>query len=250
MNADRLRQEVDQLCNDVFDTLELRRYHARPLAWPGLRVKYVMLRRYFVPTNRDCWAYVMGGAPIDVKRVIWKHEEDELILDPRLGAAHVDDDSAPPGGANGQNEPADAIEAPPGVRVAMFARVEYARHSPWLAGLAASHILERINNPTVIKGPALVQRDVSHLIEDLGVPPDEIPARLRVHLDADIDHTTAIWGVFERYVRDAASYAEALEGARMGLYCFRVYAGAVGDLMASVARGGDSAASLPPRERG
>jgi hypothetical protein len=179
----------------------------------------------------------MGSAPLDVKRAIWQHEQDELIFDPRLGAAHVDADGAPGSAATGLNALGDAIEAPPGVRVAMFARVEYARHSPWLAGLAASHILERINDPTVIQGPALVQRQVNHLMEDLGVPPDEIPARLRVHLDADVDHARSIWSVFEQHVRDAASYAEALEGARMGLSCFRVYAGAVGDLMASAARG-------------
>ena len=79
MDANGLRQEIDQLCNDVFDTLELRRYFARPLTGPGERVRIAMLRRYFVPTNRDCWAYVMGGAPIGVKRVIWQHEKDELI---------------------------------------------------------------------------------------------------------------------------------------------------------------------------
>ena len=237
MDANRLRQDIVQLSNAIFDTLELRRYFARPLTWPGERVRMAMLRRYFVPTNRDCWAYVMGGAPIDVKRVIWQHEKDELILDPRLGAAHVDAGGALPGGASSPTEVGDEIEAPPGVRVAMFARVAYARHSPWLAGLAASHILERINDPTVIQGPALVQRQVTHLIEDLGVAPDEIPARLRVHLDADIAHAASIWGVFERYVRDAASYAQALEGARLGLDCFRVYAGAVGDLMASTAQG-------------
>src|SRR5437762_4976166 len=130
MDANRLRQDLVQLSNAAFDTLELRRYFARPLTWPGERVRMAMLRRYFVPTNRDCWAYVMGGAPIDVKRVIWQHEEDELIFDPRLGAAHVDADGAP-GGAR-PDPPAldDALAAPPGMRVAMFARVEYARHSP------------------------------------------------------------------------------------------------------------------------
>ena len=238
MDAGGLRQEIDQLCNALYDTLEMRRYFARPLTWPGERVRMTMLRRYFVPTNRDCWAYVMGGAPLDVKRAIWQHEQDELIFDPRLGAAHVDADRAPGSTVTGSNAPWDAIEAAPGVRVAMFARVEYARHSPWLAGLAASHILERINDPTVIQGPALVQRQVNHLMEDLGVPPDEIPARLRVHLDADVDHARLIWGVFEQHVRDAVSYAEALDGARMGLSCFRVYAGAVGDLMASAAHRG------------
>jgi hypothetical protein len=235
MNASELQQTLDQLCNDLFDTLEFRRYFARPLTGPGERVRMAMLRRYLVPTNRDCWAYVMGSAPLDVKRVIWQHEQDELIFDPRLGAAHVDADRAPGGARPDPHAHGDTLEAPPGVHVAMFARVEYARHSPWLSGLAASHILERINDPTVIRGPALVQRQVNHLMQDLGMRPDEIPARLRVHLDADVEHTRSIWGVFERYVRDAASYAEAVEGACMGLDCFRVYAGAVGDLMASAA---------------
>jgi len=236
MQAEQLRAELNQMCNDVFETLELQRYFASPLTWPGHRAKSAMMRRYFVPTNRHCWAHVMGNAPIDVKQVIWKHEEDELIFDPRLNGPHVSsDDERPERGSADGAEP-EAIEPPSGVLIAMFARVQYAKNSPWLAGLAASHIMERINDPTVINGPALVQRGVDQMIKDLKVAPDQIHAGARVHLDADIEHATLTWSAFERHVRDDATRAQAIEGARFGLDCFRVYASAVGDLMAKASQ--------------
>ena len=40
---------------------------------------------HFVRNRRDCWALAMGQAPLDVKREIWLHEQDELISDPRAG---------------------------------------------------------------------------------------------------------------------------------------------------------------------
>ncbi len=235
MDADHLREEFDRLANTAFETLELRRYLASPLTWAGHHARLALLRDYLVPTNRDCWAYVMGAAPLDVKRVIWQHEQEELIYDPRLGAPHAPTHEDRPDRAPGASPAADAVVPPPGVLVAMYARRQFAKDSPWLAGLAASHILERINDPTVVRGGGLVQRKVRQMLEDLGVSPEQVPARYRVHADADVEHGRLVWSVFERYVRDAATYELALEGARFGLACFRVYAGAVGDLMAQAA---------------
>ena len=44
---------------------------------------------YYGANRRDCWAFVSGKAPLDVKRAIWEHEKDELIHDARMGRAHV-----------------------------------------------------------------------------------------------------------------------------------------------------------------
>ena len=235
MYADRLREALNRMSNEVYDTLELRRYFASPLTRPGSEVRNAMMRHYFVPTNRDCWAYVMGGAPIDVKQVIWKHEQDELIFDPRLGAAHVAADGDRPDRERPDAVVPEGIEPPSGVVVAMFARRQFAKDSHWLPGIAASHIMERMNDPTVVKDGALVQRGVRQLREDLHVPEEQLPANARVHQDADVEHAGMLWGVFERHVRGEDTYRQAMYGAKFGLDCFRVYAGAVGDLMASVA---------------
>ena len=57
----------------------------RDLARPG--ASWTVHQAYFVRNRRDCWALAMGQAPLDVKRDIWLHEQDELISDPRAGGA-------------------------------------------------------------------------------------------------------------------------------------------------------------------
>lgn len=142
-----------RLCNEVFDTPEVERYFPRPLTWPAHRVKSALMRHYFIPTNRDCWAHAMAASPLDVKAVIWKHEEDELIFDPRLGSAHARLDEDRPDRHGGAASAVEAVEPPPGALVALFARRQFAKDGAWLAALAASHVIERINDPSVIQGP-------------------------------------------------------------------------------------------------
>jgi hypothetical protein len=236
VHARRLREELDRMCNDVFDTPELQRYFPRPLTWPAHRVKSTLMQRYFVPTNRDCWAYAMAAAPMDVKAIIWKHEEEELIHDPSLGGPHVPVEADRPDREHSFAEPPEGVEVPPGAVVALYARRQFAKDSSWLAGLASIHVIERTNDPTVIQGPALAQRGINQLLEDLHVPWEQVSAQSRVHVDADIEHSALTWRAFERYVRDEVTYAQAFHGATMGLSFLRTYAGAVGELMARVSR--------------
>lgn len=228
--VEKCRADFDKMSNEVFETPELKRYFASPLTWAGDRIHSGMIRHYFVPNRRDCWAYVMAAAPIDVKQVIWHHEEDELIPDRTpIGLAHGSRDRDSQEVRGDQDKP----EILPGVKVACYAWILIAKDHPWLEGLAASHILARINDPTVIKGPALAQRGMNQRVKDLGVKIEELPPSARVHLEADTVHTNLTWSPFERYVTDEGTYGQAIRGARESLECFRVYAGSVGDAMAA-----------------
>ena len=40
---------------------------------------YSIQMAYYVQNRRDCWGYVQGSAPLAVKKIIWEHEEDELV---------------------------------------------------------------------------------------------------------------------------------------------------------------------------
>jgi hypothetical protein len=230
----KCQQELDRMANEVFETPELKRYFSSPLTWAGYHVKRAMWSRYANPTHRDCWAYVMGAAPIDVKQVIWRHEKDELIFDERLGRAHVAWDKEEEE-EKSRDKGFEVPEAPPGVRVACWGRVHIAKNSPWLEGLAASHIIERLNNPKVVKeGLTLSRRGVNQVMNDLKVPFDELSPSARVHLDADEEHSALTWSVFERHVKGEEVFSQSIRGAKRSLDCFRVYADAVGNLMASV----------------
>ena len=56
---------------------------------------------------------------------------------------------------------------------------------PWLKGLAGCHFLERINDPKVVKGPALVRRGIEHKTRDLGIKVEDLEAGARVHPKED-----------------------------------------------------------------
>jgi hypothetical protein len=217
--AEKLRRDLDQLANDFVDRSEGRRNSGVRRNGPGQHIARSMMAKYFIPTRRTCWAYVQAQAPIDVKQVIWTHEEDELISDKKMGGkAHVD------------MYPARAMEPLPGVRAACYAWIYIAAHRPWLQGLAASHILERVNDPSIIKGGTSIQRAAKVLMAE-GVKFEDLPESTRAHLEADVDHSNLVWDVFARYVVDETTYRLVMEGARESLDCSETYRTAVEQAM-------------------
>jgi hypothetical protein len=86
--------DLKQMLDEVVD-LANRQYESAPfkrllsLKFSRERAQqYSIQMAYYVKNRRDCWAYVQGSAPLEVKRVIWEHESDELINDPRAGMDH------------------------------------------------------------------------------------------------------------------------------------------------------------------
>lgn len=219
----KLREDLDRLANDHVNRVDPEHRYDRRVTPAEQRVRRALRHIYFIPNRRDCWAYVQAAAPIDVKKVIWHHERDELIDDPRIGKGHVDVDCM---------EDIEPFPPPPGVRVAIYGWLYIAMHRPWLQGLASSHILERINDPTIIKGKTLIQRSAERLMKDLNLKLEELPLGTRVHLEADIEHSNLIWSVFERYVTDEAAYHQVMEGARESLECQALYDQAVAQAVA------------------
>ena len=82
-----LLKTLDQMVNDQFESLEFKNFLAVPLTLERGRF-YVIQNALYTSNRRDCWGYVQGSAPLEVKRVIWQHESDELINDPRAGMDH------------------------------------------------------------------------------------------------------------------------------------------------------------------
>ncbi len=84
---EKLLSEMNELSNRIYETPEFKSLDEVKLTIERARF-YAAHAVYFNMNRRDCWGHVQGSVPWDVKRVIWKHEEDELISDPRGGADH------------------------------------------------------------------------------------------------------------------------------------------------------------------
>ncbi|MDH3444116.1 MAG: hypothetical protein OEN50_09360 [Deltaproteobacteria bacterium] len=219
-----IRPELDEMVNRQFDSREFKRLFAVPLTPARVEV-YHNHMTFYASNRRDCWAFVMGKAPLDVKRAIWEHEKDELIHDPRMGRAHVIEADLQAG---------DEARLAPGAKAAYYAWLYCAREKPWLEGLVYSHILERRNNNAIVRGGGLVERWKRKQHTDLGDKQAERDFQTEVHAVADEDHSDIFEPIFQRYVADAASAKAVLDATRDGLVIDRALRGALADAMLEV----------------
>ena len=74
-----LENKLAALANAQFESPEYKRLFS--LKWTRERARiYMVQRSYFVLNRRDCWAYLQGSVPFDVKQIIWDHEKEELTM--------------------------------------------------------------------------------------------------------------------------------------------------------------------------
>jgi pyrroloquinoline quinone (PQQ) biosynthesis protein C len=188
---------------------------------------------YFNLNRRDCWGYLSGAAPWSVKRVIWQHEQDELINDPRGDTDHrtlMMREAEAVGLTRNEVENFDLI---PGVRAAFYAWIHIAKNQLWLEGLAASHILERRNDTSIVKCPTSPARRKKKMIEEAGMRAEDLVST-NVHTVADVDHTKMIEDAFRQHVKDEFSVRLVLSGAMESLIIERSYRASLAHAMEEI----------------
>jgi len=222
---EKLISEMNEMSNRVYETPEFKSLDEVKLTMERARF-YAAHAVYFNMNRRDCWGHVQGSVPWDVKRVIWKHEEDELISDPRGGADHRSLLFTEAEALGLSQEEVENFELNPGVLTAFYAWLYVAKNRHWLTALAASHILERRNDTTVVKCATSAMRRKKKFVEELGIK-ENLLISTNVHTVADVDHTKMMEHVFEEYVNSEKSLDLALRGARDSLAIERGYKAAL-----------------------
>jgi heme oxygenase-like protein len=224
--------KLDQMVNDQFDSVEFKTFLEVPLTMERARF-YVVQNALYTSNRRDCWGYVQGGAPLEVKRVIWEHESDELINDPRAGMDHFNL-TVKQGEVIGlKREDFETAQVPAMVQACFHAWHHIAMRGHWLTAYAASHMLERRNNGKIVKGGGMSFRVGKKFENELGINLKRMIS-LDVHVAADMDHSENISEMFERYVKSSDDYERVLEGARESMAIDRAYRGALGFYMEKI----------------
>jgi len=227
-----LLKSLDQMVNDQFESIEFKNFLGVPLTLERGRF-YVVQNALYTSNRRDCWGYVQGGAPLQVKRIIWEHESDELINDPRAGMDHYAL-SVKQGEVIGlRSEDFEKAEVPSMVRACFYAWHHVAMHNHWLSAYTASHMLERRNNGKIVKGGGMSYRVGKKFENELGINLKRMIS-LDVHVVADTDHSENISEMFERYVKTAEDCELVLKGARESMAIDRAYRGALGYYMEQI----------------
>src|SRR4026207_1986079 len=108
----KTREQLNEMVNRHFETPEYRQFFGIKLT-PERQKIWDIHYPHYIKSRRDCWGAAAVKAPLDVKRAIWEHEKDELIYDPRMGAALWTDEQ--------MAEAAAESNLLPGVRAAIMA---------------------------------------------------------------------------------------------------------------------------------
>ena len=227
-----LLKTLDRMVNEQFESVEFKNFLRVPLTMERARF-YVVQNALYTSNRRDCWGYVQGGAPLDVKRVIWQHESDELVNDPRAGMDHYTL-TVKQGEVIGlKPEDFEQAEVPSMVRACFYAWHHIALCSHWLAAYTASHMLERRNNGKIVKGGGMSYRMGKKFDNELGITLKRMIS-LDVHVVADTEHSENISEMFERYVKTTEDRDLVLHGARDSMAIDRAYRGALGYYMEQI----------------
>ncbi len=217
-----IRPLIDEMVNRQFDAPEFKKLFAVTLTPRRIEIHRRHMN-FYAANRRDCWAFVAGKAPLEVKRAIWEHEKDELIHDPRMGRAHVTEEDLLDGGES---------LLVPGAKAAFYAWLYCAREKPWLEGLVYSHILERRNNNAVVKGGGLSERWKRKQQAEFGLQEAAKDFQTEVHAVADEAHSDLFEPIFARHIDSETTAEAALAAARDCLVIDRAFRGALADAMA------------------
>lgn len=234
-SVEELLSALNGMVNGQFETPEFKRFLSVPLTMERARF-YVIQNAIYTKNRRDCWGYVQGASPLDVKALVWQHEQDELIRDPRCDTDHFSL-CVKQGEALGlKREDFDRAEPPPMVRACFYAWIHIATRTPWFSAFTASHILERRNNGRIVEGGGLSFRVGKKFQSELGLSLQKMVS-LRVHAEADTEHSDMMDGVYRRYATTAEAQQAVLQGAQESLAIDRAYRGTLAILMEEIRSG-------------
>ena len=229
---DALWTELVRLCNEQFESAQFKRLLATKFSQARAQ-QYAIQMAYYVQNRRDGWGYVQGSAPLDIKQLIWHHEEDELIGQKEQGKVDHITLAVKEGEVFGLS--AEAFERTPrleGGEVCFSAWIRLTQR-PWLEAIAGAAILEMRNSSELIKGGSLSQRIAAMLERDLG-----IPMRKQInnaeHVVMDVEHAHLLMQVARKYATTESAREAMLSGAKESLLIDRVYRGHLADMMASL----------------
>jgi len=218
-----LKSILNQMCNDQYESNEFQDLLNLPLTMERARF-YVVQNAVYTTNRRDCWGYVQAAAPLDVKALVWQHESDELINDPRAGMDHYSL-TVKQGEVIGlKPEDFERVELPPMVQAAFLAWHHIAVKGPWLATFASSQMMERRNDPEIVEGGAMSYRIGKKFENELGINLKRMVS-MDVHATADTDHSDMMDNVYDKYVRTQEDYDTVLRAATQCMAVDRAYRG-------------------------
>jgi len=232
-DSQELIKKVKESVNGYFSTPEIQYNLNMRFTVPRARCWVIHLSR-FILNRRDCWALAMGQAPFDVKKEIWRHEQDELISDPRAGG--LDHYTLRVQGAEElwgvTRAEIESAELHPFVAAAFEAWLHLAKRS-WLESFSSVSVAEMINSDAIVSGGGHSSRNRQKLMSELGIRQERLKSD-NVHVEADQDHALIFDRVVAKYVTNEGEWNLVLEAAKRSLVLARAFYGGLAFAMQQI----------------
>ena len=227
--VEELWNELVRMCNEQFESQPFKRLLNAKFTQARAQ-HYSIQMAYYVQNRRDCWGDVQGSAPLDVKRMVWAHEEDELVGRKSEGKTDHITLAVKEGEVFGLS--ADAFEKTArleGGEVCFSAWIRLAQQ-PWLEAMAASAILEIRNSAELINGGSLSRRIGAIFERDLGIPMKK-QINNAEHVVMDVEHAHMLMQVARKHATSDVGQEAIRRGAAASLLIDRVYRGHLADML-------------------
>ncbi|HWP58068.1 MAG TPA: hypothetical protein VNL14_09290 [Candidatus Acidoferrales bacterium] len=225
-------EEIKAFANEHHATPEIR-YFLETRFTPARARCWIIHQTHFVRNRRDCWALAMGQAPLDVKREIWLHEQDELVADPRAGGTdHYTLMTKEARALGVTREEIENAVLHPFVIAALEAWLNLGKKT-WLEAFSAVAIVEAVNSDAVVRGGGFSSKVRAKLVSEAGVPQAELIAR-NVHVEADREHATILDRVLARHARGDWERKQVWGAIKRSLDIHRAYRAGVAFAMRQI----------------
>jgi pyrroloquinoline quinone (PQQ) biosynthesis protein C len=224
--------ELVRMVNEQFDSPPFQRLLGIKFTKKRAQ-EYSIQMAYYVKNRRDCWGYVQGAAPLDVKKLIWEHEQDELIGNKAEGKQDHIALAVTEGEVLGLK--AEAFQARPVLEggIACFYSWLHLAQRQWLEAIAASAVLEMRNSSELIRGGSLSRRIGEKFERELGIPMKK-QVNNAEHVVMDVEHAHLLMRVARKHATTDVAQKGIIRGAKESLLIDRVYRGHLADMLESL----------------
>jgi hypothetical protein len=229
INHDALVARIKTMANEHHQTPEVQYLFDTQFSPERARC-WTIHQAHFVRNRRDCWALAMGQAPLDVKREIWLHEQDELISDPRAGGEDHYTLTTKEAKLFGVTEAdIEGAELHPFVAAAFEAWLHLGKKD-WLESFVSVAMVEAINSNSIVPTGGFSYKSRERLVSDLGLPRETLINR-NVHVEADQEHALVLDRVLRRHVNDRTTESVVMNALKKTLVVDRAYRAGLGFAM-------------------
>jgi len=226
-------EEVRRRANAQFETPQYKRLLSIPLTRRRAQL-YTLQKSYWNLNRRDCWAFAQGLAPMNVKKLIWDHEKDELAGNEERG---VEDhyslqirQSATIGLTRDDFVNEKLRE---GTRTCLYAWIHLVKDSPWLKSVSACAALEVSNSAEWVAQGGMSYRWGKKMEKELAIS-FEKQLNAKEHAEVDIEHAHMLMEVAREHAGSQADLELMMEGLIESWQIDQTWKGILADMLAEL----------------